>query len=103
MIDVANLVQDLKSKFPVTLELAILATLLAIIVAVPLGVISAIKQDTLGDYVTRIITIGGVAMPSFWLAILIIFVLVLVFGWMPPIVYVSLWDDLFLECFSIEK
>ena len=85
--------EDLKSKFPVTLELAILATLLAIIVAVPLGVISAIKQDTLGDYVTRIITIGGVAMPSFWLAILIIFVLVLVFGWMPPIVYVSLWDD----------
>ena len=85
--------EDLKSKFPVTLELALLATLLAIIVAVPLGVISAIKQDTLGDYITRMITIAGVAMPSFWLAILIIFFLVLVFGWMPPIVYVSLWDD----------
>ncbi len=85
--------EDLKTKFPVTLELALLATLLAIIVAVPLGVISAIKQDTLGDYVTRLITIAGVAMPSFWLAILIIFVLVLTFGWMPPIVYVSLWDD----------
>ena len=85
--------EDLKTKFPVTLELAFLATLLAIIVAVPLGVISAIKQDTLGDYVTRMITIAGVAMPSFWLAILIIFVLVLIFGWMPPIVYVSLWDD----------
>jgi peptide/nickel transport system permease protein len=85
--------EDLKIKFPVTLELALLAMLLAIIVAVPLGVISAIKQDTLGDYVTRLITIAGVAMPSFWLAILIIFGLVLVFGWMPPIVYVSLWDD----------
>ena len=84
---------DLKQKFPVTLELSILATLLAIIVAVPLGVISAIKQDTLGDYVTRIITIAGVAMPSFWLAILMIFVLVLTFGWMPPIVYANLWED----------
>ena len=85
--------EDLKQKFPVTLELALIATLLAIIVAVPLGVISAIKQDTVADYFTRIITISGVAIPNFWLAILMIFFLVLIFGWMPPIVYVSLWED----------
>ena len=85
--------EDLKQKFPVTLELSILATVLAIIVAVPLGVISAIKQDSLADYATRIITIAGVAIPNFWLAILMIFFLVLIFGWMPPIVYVSLWED----------
>ena len=85
--------EDLRQKFPVTLELSILATVLAIIVAVPLGVISAIKQDTLADYATRLITIAGVAIPNFWLAILMIFFLVLIFGWMPPIVYVSLWED----------
>ena len=85
--------EDLALKFPVTLELALLATILAIIVAVPMGVVSAIKQDTIADYATRLITIAGVAMPNFWLAILIIFFLVLTFGWMPPIVYVSLWED----------
>ena len=85
--------EDLALKFPVTLELALLATILAIIVAVPLGVVSAIKQDNLADYATRLVTIAGVAMPNFWLAILIIFFLVLTFGWMPPIVYVSLWED----------
>jgi peptide/nickel transport system permease protein len=85
--------EDLKQKFPVTLELSILATVLAIVVAVPLGVISAIKQDSLADYATRLITIAGVAIPNFWLAILMIFFLVLIFGWMPPIVYVSLWED----------
>ena len=84
---------DLKQKFPVTLELAILATLLAIIVAVPLGVISAIKQDSIADYATRIITIAGVAIPNFWLAILMIFFLVLLFEWVPSFVYVSLWED----------
>ena len=85
--------EDLKQKFPVTLELALIATLLAIVVAVPLGVISAIKQDSVADYFTRIITISGVAIPNFWMAILMIFFLVLLFGWMPPIVYVSLWED----------
>ena len=85
--------EDLKSKLPVTLELAFLATLLATVVAVPLGVISAIRQDTLADYITRIITIAGVAIPNFWLAILIIFFLVLTFNWIPPIVYVNLWED----------
>ena len=85
--------EDLRQKFPVTLELSILATVLAIIVAVPLWVISAIKQDSLADYATRLITIVGVAIPNFWLAILMIFFLVLIFGWMPPIIYVSLWED----------
>ena len=83
---------DLMQKFPVTLELALLATALAVIVAVPLGVVSAIKQDSIADYATRIITIAGVAVPNFWLAILMIFVLVSIFGWMPPLVYESLWD-----------
>ena len=86
-------VDDLKQKFPVTLELTILALLIAGAIAVPLGVISAIKQDTAADYIGRIFMIGGIALPSFWVAILMIFFLVLVFDWIPPLIQVSLWDD----------
>ena len=84
---------DLKDRFPITVELTLLAVLLASVVAVPLGVISAIKQDTLGDYVTRIATIAGIAMPNFWVAILMIFFLVFLFDWLPPLGYVNLWEE----------
>ena len=80
-------------KFPITLELTILAVILASILAVPLGVISAIKQDTWGDYAGRIISIAGIALPNFWVAIMIIFFLVLWFNWIPPLGYEDLWDD----------
>ena len=85
--------KDLAQKVPITLELTILALLLANVVAIPLGVISAIKQDSLIDYVSRIITISGVALPNFWVGIMIIFFLVLLFDWIPPIGYVNLWED----------
>ena len=62
--------RDLAAKFPITLELTVLALLIATIVAVPLGLLSAIKQDTPTDYVARIITISGVALPNFWVGIL---------------------------------
>ena len=84
---------DLSQRFPVTLELTVLAMLLAAVIAIPLGVISAIKQDTWGDYATRIITIAGIALPNFWLAILIIVFLSLFFNWIPPLGYANPWDD----------
>ena len=85
--------EDLASKFPITLELTILAVLLATVLAVPLGVISAIKQDTLPDYISRIITFAGIAVPNFWVGILIVYFLVLAFQWLPPLGYVNLWED----------
>ena len=86
-------VDDLKARFPITLELTALALLWATAVAVPLGVISAIKQDTIGDYAARIITIMGIALPSFWIAILIVFFLIRWFEWFPPLGYENLWED----------
>ena len=80
-------------KFPITLELTVLAVLLASVLAVPLGVISAIRQDTLGDYAGRIISIAGIALPNFWVAIMIIFFLVMWFNWIPPLGYVDLWEN----------
>lgn len=84
---------DLAEKFPITLELTVLAMVIATVIAVPLGMISAIKQDTTADYVARIVSIAGVALPNFWVGILIIYFLVLVFSWMPPLGYATLWDD----------
>jgi peptide/nickel transport system permease protein len=85
--------QDLADKFPITLELTVLAMLIATIIAVPLGLVSAIKQDTPADYIARIISITGVALPNFWVGILIVYFLVLFFAWMPPLGYANLWDD----------
>ncbi len=86
-------VDDLIAKFPITLELTVLAMLLAIIIAVPLGLVSAIKQNTPADYIARIISITGIALPNFWVGILIVYLLVLLFAWMPPLGYANLWDD----------
>ena len=83
----------IKDKFPITLELTLVAVLMATFVSVPLGVISAIKQDTWGDYVARIITILGIAIPNFWLAILLILLLVTAFSWIPPLGYADLWSN----------
>jgi len=85
--------EDLAAKFPITLELTVLAMLLATIIAVPLGLISAIKQDTPADYIARIISITGVALPNFWVGILIVYFLVLFFAWMPPLGSANLWED----------
>ena len=85
--------QDLAAKFPITLELTVLSLLIAAIIAVPLGLLSAIKQDTPADYIARIISITGVALPNFWVGILIVYFLVLFFAWMPPLGYADLWDD----------
>ena len=64
---------DLKRALPITLELTILAVVMAGVIAVPLGLISAIKQDTPVDYTARIITIAGIAFPNFGVAIVIVF------------------------------
>ena len=84
---------EIKITFPITLELTILALFMSTAVAVPLGVISAIKQDTLGDYVSRVITIAGIAVPNFWVAILMIYVLANVFDWLPPLGYRTFEED----------
>ena len=82
-------------RFQLSLQVAFMATFVAVIISIPLGVISAVKQDTWIDYVVRSFSILGIAIPSFWLGIMIILGLLILtqawFGepWMPPIEYVS--------------
>jgi len=91
--------QEIKNRFALSFQLAFMATFVAIIIAIPLGIISAIKQNTWIDHIVRIFSIAGLAMPSFWLGILIILGLLIFtqswFGapWMPPIEYVSPFKD----------
>ncbi len=87
-------------RFQLSLQIAVMATVVAILIAIPLGTISAVKQDTWIDYAVRTFSIAGIAMPSFWLGIMIILGLLIVTQawsgtpWMPPIIYVSPWEDL---------
>ena len=88
-----QVIEDIVARLPVTVELGLLALVMASGVAIPMGVISAIKQDTIGDYATRVITIAGIALPNFWVAVMTIFFLILFFKWAPPLDYASPWED----------
>ena len=88
-----KVLDDLKDRIPTTVELAVMSLILASIVAVPLGVLSAIRQDSVADYAARIITLLGIALPNFWVAVMTIFFLVLVFQWAPPLAYEKVWND----------
>lgn len=80
-------------RIPVTLQLGLYTMAIALVVSLPLGVIAAIKQDTWIDYVVRTVTILGLAMPNFWVAIMLILGMVILFSWVPPIVYYNVWDN----------
>ena len=84
---------ELKTRFVVTMELAFLTLFLAVLVAIPLGVISAVRQDTPTDYGSRLFTLLGIAMPNFWLGILTIYGLAYFFNWLPPLRYADVWEN----------
>src|SRR4029453_1209698 len=77
----APILQEIKLRFALSLQLAIMATAVAVLLAIPLGVLAALKQDTWVDYAVRIFSIAGIATPSFWLGIVMILVFLVVFRW----------------------
>ena len=80
-------------RFPVSLELGILAIIMSVIIGLPIGVWSAIRQDTAGDYLGRTFAIGMLALPNFWLATLIVVFPAVWWGWSPPVEYIPLAED----------
>ena len=89
----APVMTELQKRIPRTLELAVLAIVLAIVFSIPLGVLSAIRPDGWLDYSARFFTLVGVSIPNFLFAILLILFLVSMFGWLPPLGYADLWVD----------
>ena len=86
-------IQELRRRVPITLQLATMAILISFIISVPLGVLTAVRQDTWVDHAGKIFTILGITLPTFWVGILVVFFLAALFNWLPPLGYATLWDD----------
>ena len=80
-------------RLELSVELALMATFVAVMLSVPLGTIAAVKQDTWIDYAVRVFSIAGLAIPSFWFGIVIILCFIIYFRWMPPLTFTSFWVD----------
>jgi peptide/nickel transport system permease protein len=88
-----SIAEEIKLRFALSLQLAIMASTVATLLAIPLGILAAMKQDTWVDYTVRVFSIAGLAMPSFWLGILLILVMLTAFKWIPPMVFTPIWVD----------
>ncbi len=80
-------------RLPVTIELGVMAIVIGLLIALPVGIYSAIRQDTAADYVGRSIAIIGLATPNFWLAIMVMIYPVIWWGWSPPMEWVPFTED----------
>jgi peptide/nickel transport system permease protein len=93
-------IDEILPRIPVTAKLAVLALVFSVLFGVPLGVISAVRQNTALDYVLRVISLSGLSLPSFWLGLLILMAFVHWFGWIP--IYkstgASVWEQVVLLC-----
>lgn len=78
---------ELFRRLPLTLELGLMSTAISTALAIPIGILAAVKRGTLSDYTVRTFAVIGLSMPSFWAGILIILLLVKYFGWIPPLGY----------------
>ena len=80
-------------KLPVTLQLAIMAMTIALLIGVTAGIVSAVKRDTWIDYAVNVLSLWGISTPNFWLGIMLIFLFAVTLGWLPASGYVSPWED----------
>jgi len=85
--------QEIRIRMTLSVELTILATLLAVAVSIPLGTLAALRRATWVDYLLRVFSISGLSLPSFWLAVLIVLMLLRLFAWSPPLTFTAFWQD----------
>ncbi|MBA7483850.1 Glutathione transport system permease protein GsiC [subsurface metagenome] len=86
-------IEDIAARWPVTLELGFLALIVAQLIALPIGIYSALRQDTWGDYIGRSFAILCIAVPGFWLGTLVIVFPSIWWGYMPPIILTRFTED----------
>ncbi len=86
--------QEIISRWPITLELGIIGLLISIVIALPIGIYSAVRQDTFSDHASRSVAILLMAVPGFWIATMIVVFPSIWWGWSPPITYIALSQDL---------
>jgi peptide/nickel transport system permease protein len=88
-----RVVDEIAVRLELSLQVAIMATIVAVLFAIPLGTLAALMRDTWVDYVVRFVMIGGLAIPSFWLGMLIMLTLLSLFNWLPPITFTPIYVD----------
>jgi len=86
-------IEEIASRLELSLQVAVMATVLAILIAIPFGTLAALFKDTWIDQVIRVFAIAGLAVPSFWLGMLIILGLLVYFNWIPPLTYTPIYED----------
>jgi peptide/nickel transport system permease protein len=86
-------IEEIGSRLGLSLQVAIMATILAVAIAIPLGTLAAMYNNTWIDHVIRVFAIAGLAVPSFWLGMLIILALLFTFNWIPPLTYTPIYED----------
>jgi len=86
-------IDEISSRLELSLQVAVMATVLAMLIAIPFGTLSALFKDTWIDHVIRVFAIAGLAVPSFWLGMVIILTLLLTFNWIPPLTYTPIYED----------
>ncbi len=84
---------ELARRYPVTLELSLIALIVSTAVAIPIGIVTAVRQDTWADYLLRSVSIGLVAVPILWIGTIVVTLPALFFGWAPPLSYVPFTED----------
>jgi len=85
--------EEISLRLELSLQVALMATLFAVLLAVPMGTLAALFRDTWIDYLVRILTIGGLSIPSFWFGMLIMLTLLAFFNWLPPITFTPIYVD----------
>ena len=85
--------EEILSRLPVTIELGLLAIVIGLVIALPVGIYSAVRQDTAADYLGRSVAIIGLATPNFWLAIMVLIYPTIWWGWTPPLEYTPFTED----------
>jgi peptide/nickel transport system permease protein len=88
-----SVIKEIAIRMPVSFQIALMAGFIAVLIAIPLGTISALYRDTWVDHAVRVVAVSGLAIPSFWLGMLIILALLSMFNWLPKIGYVPFWQD----------
>lgn len=86
-------IQLVATKLPVTLQLGVMAFIIALVIGVPMGIVSAVKRNTKWDYVANAIGLAGLSTPNFWLGIMLILLVSVKLGWLPPSGYVPFFED----------
>ena len=88
-----SIMQEIALRFQLSLQLAIMSTLIAVAIALPLGILAALRRGTWLDQAVQIISVAGLATPAFWLGILMLLFLLTYTHWLPPLTFTPLWRD----------